>query len=64
MELDLSSLWSWTLPLWGLFAVVFLLGGMLTAPAIFVEQSGKAALDITGIFGPPLATGGARRKLR
>ena len=29
MELDLSSLWSWTVPLWGLFIILFFLGGTL-----------------------------------
>jgi hypothetical protein len=32
MDLDLGGLWSWTVPLWGLFAIVFFLGGALTAP--------------------------------
>jgi hypothetical protein len=32
MDLDTSSLWSWTIPLWGLFLLVFFLGGVLTAP--------------------------------
>ena len=30
MELDFSSLWSWTLPLWGLVVIIFYLGGVLT----------------------------------
>ena len=29
MDLDTSSLWSWTVPLWGLFLIVLFLGGVL-----------------------------------
>lgn len=29
MDLDTSSLWSWTMPLWGLFLIVLFLGGVL-----------------------------------
>lgn len=32
MDLDLSSLWSWTVPLWGLFLIILFLGGVLTQP--------------------------------
>jgi hypothetical protein len=32
MDLDLGGLWSWTVPLWGLFTIVFFLGGVLTSP--------------------------------
>jgi len=46
MDLDLSSLWSWTLPLWGLFLVVMFLGGVL--------------METTVLQGLP-AKGGARR---
>ena len=34
MDLDLSALWSWTVPLWGLFVLVLFLGGVLVAPTI------------------------------
>ena len=34
MELDTSALWSWTIPLWGLFVLVLFLGGVLRAPVI------------------------------
>lgn len=37
MELDLSSLWSWTVPLWGLFVIVFFLGGIYIQPVLFKE---------------------------
>ena len=32
MELDLGGLWSWTVPLWGLFVLVLFLGGLMRAP--------------------------------
>jgi hypothetical protein len=35
MELDISSLWSWTVPLWGLFVIVFFLGGVYIQPVVF-----------------------------
>jgi hypothetical protein len=34
MDLDISSLWSWTLPLWGLFVIVLFLGGVLREPMV------------------------------
>jgi hypothetical protein len=34
MDLDFSSLWSWTLPLWGLFLIVLFLGGVLTETVV------------------------------
>ena len=47
MDLDLSSLWSWTIPLWGLFVLVLFLGGVLTQETV--------------LEGVPIMTGGARR---
>lgn len=32
--MDFSSLWSWTLPLWGLFLIVLFLGGVLTETVV------------------------------
>jgi hypothetical protein len=42
MELDLSSLWSLTLPIWGLFILILFLGGVVTTPVILegIEQAG------------------------
>jgi hypothetical protein len=37
MDIDLGGLWSWTVPLWGLFAIVFILGGVLTTPVKLVS---------------------------
>ena len=53
MDLDLSSLWSWTVPLWGLFLVVMFLGGVL------METTVLQGLP-TVLQGLP-AKGGARR---
>jgi hypothetical protein len=41
MELDISSLWTWTMPLWGLFVIVFFLGGIYTQPMIFKGLDAK-----------------------
>jgi len=49
MDLDISSLWSWTIPLWGLFVIVFFLGGILTQEMV---------LDAL----PTMNGGGGRRK--
>jgi hypothetical protein len=44
MDLDLSALWSWTVPLWGLFVLVLFLGGVMIAPTVLeaVPQTGGA----------------------
>ena len=47
MDLDISSLWSWTIPLWGLFILVLFLGGILT--------------ETTVLEALPTMGGGARR---
>ena len=47
MDLDLSSLWSWTIPLWGLFLLVLFLGGVLTQDTV--------------LEGLPAMVGGGRR---
>ena len=45
MDLDYTGLWSWTLPLWGLFIFVFFLGGVLTTPTVLQGvQTGGAAV--------------------
>jgi len=40
MDLDLGGLWSWTVPLWGLFVLVLFLGGMMTAPIVLTPLTG------------------------
>jgi hypothetical protein len=54
MELDLSSLWSWTIPLWGLFLIVLLLAGILSEPLVFQELpqrggSKRVRFSLTGL---------------
>jgi len=34
MELDMGSLWTWTVPLWGLLVIVFFLVGVLSETVI------------------------------
>lgn len=51
MELDISSLWSWVMPLWGLFLLVLFLGGVLMEKSVLVALpggSGGAASHIGG----------------
>jgi len=47
-EIDFSSIWSWTLPLWGLFVIVLFLGGILTQETTILAM-------------PGMVGGGARR---
>ena len=44
LDLDLSSVWMWTLPLWGLFLLVFYLGAVLTVP-MSIPSIGAASLN-------------------
>lgn len=37
MDLDISSLWSWTLPLWGLVLIILFLGGIVTHPPVIMK---------------------------
>lgn len=56
MDLDISSLWSWTLPLWGLFVIVMFVGGILSESQVIVGGP---------LIGPPaqaLMGGGINRK--
>ena len=39
MEIDFSSVWSWTLPLWALVVIVAFLGGVLTQPVRILPES-------------------------
>jgi hypothetical protein len=52
MEIDFGSLWTWTLPLWGLFVIILFLGGVIMKPVI-LEGIGSSVLSMTS------ATGGA-----
>jgi hypothetical protein len=52
-EIDFSSIWSWTLPLWGLFVIVLFLGGILT------QETTILALPAV----PAMSGGGGARRL-
>jgi hypothetical protein len=63
MDLDLGGLWSWTVPLWGLFAVVFFLGGVLTSPIKIASVGAMLEpLQINPAAGAAAMAGGARVK--
>jgi hypothetical protein len=55
MDLDISSLWSWTLPLWGLFVIVLFLGGVLREPMV---------LTVPGFSAVGANKGGGAHKVR
>lgn len=50
MEIDFSSLWSWTVPLWGLFLLILFLGGVLTQPVVLegVQSVASVASGMSG----------------
>ena len=48
--MDFSSLWSWTVPLWGLFLIVLFLGGVLSERVVLEGEPAEAP-----------AKGGARK---
>ena len=54
MDLDIGGLWSWTLPLWGLFVLVFFLGGVITSP---ISISGLGSLTTASHRGGGLSAG-------
>lgn len=54
MEIDFSSLWSWTVPLWGLFLLILFLGGVLTQPVI-LEGVQNVATVASGMSGGAIA---------
>ena len=56
MELDISSLWTWTIPLWGMFVLVLFLTGILSAPVVL---QGIAPAVV-----PPVVAAGGRRRTR
>ncbi len=44
MEMDMTGLWSWTVPLWGLGALVFFLAAILMSPTeILTRMPGTPA---------------------
>jgi hypothetical protein len=44
MELELGSLWSWTIPLWSLFLIVLFLAGAMSESVIHQGQSGGSTM--------------------
>ena len=58
-DIDFSGLWSWSLPLWGLFILVLFLVGVLRAP-IVLEGIMPAAAAVAA--STPVMTGGSRSK--
>lgn len=47
MEMDMTGLWSWTVPLWGLGALVFFLAAILISPAdILTRPVGEAVAAV------------------
>lgn len=46
MEMDMTGLWTWTLPLWGLGALVFFLAVIFNSPAEILTKIPIPALDI------------------
>ena len=59
--IDLSSLWSWILPLWGLFAAMLFLGGLYMGDVtLYAIPSPIAPVLPTGV--PPTSGGGNKKK--
>lgn len=59
MDLDLGGLWSWTVPLWGLFAIVFFLGGILTSPVSLPSLDRVLSPKVVSV---PMRGGGAKKQ--
>lgn len=57
MDLDLTGLWSWTVPLWGLGVLVFALAAVLMGPVNILTH---APTSVTEAVGPaiPMKGGG------
>ena len=43
-ELDLGSIWTWTIPLWGLFVLVLFLAGVVMEPQVLQGLSAAPAV--------------------
>ena len=50
MDLDISSLWSWTLPLWGLVLIILFLGGVATHVPV-IQTIGATEFQVGGARG-------------
>ena len=58
--IDLSSLWSWILPLWGLFAAMLFLGGLYMGDVIIFAIPPIA--PVQPAVEPPTSGGGNKKK--
>jgi hypothetical protein len=65
MEMDMTGLWTWTLPLWGLGALVFFLAVLFNSPAEILTKVPIPALGVgSGNQGGGGGGGGRRGKSR
>lgn len=73
MEIDFGSLWTWTLPLWGLFVIILFLGGVIMKPVILegiftsvstVESALTGDIEMGKVDGPTLIGGGGGGKTK
>lgn len=62
MDMDFSGLWSWTVPLWALFALVLFLVGVLNTPVILEGMLPSVASPAIAVPAAATLTGGARKK--
>jgi hypothetical protein len=62
MDLDTSALWSWTIPLWGLFVLVLFLGGVMVGPTVLESIGPSVAPAISVVAAAVPQSGGARSK--
>ncbi len=60
MDMDFSGLWSWTVPLWGLFALVLFLVGVLNTPVVIEGIMPSVAPAAATAVAPMI--GGSRKK--
>ena len=66
MELDISSLWTWTIPLWGMFLLVLFLTGILSAPVVLqgIAPSTAGLAPTAAAAAPAAPAAGGRRRSR
>ncbi len=55
MEIDFSSVWSWTLPLWALVVIVSFLGGVLIQHPQIVPITFRETVKSSNIITAPSA---------
>jgi hypothetical protein len=62
MEMDMTGLWSWTVPLWGLGALVFFLAAILMGPTEILTRMPGPPAPVAG--GAASQGGGSRKSSR